>query len=159
MSIRSNRASRGTRLASLGTISEGTTAPEALIPAFAEELESLARDARRLRQHRQLIKEANTVDPSSDDAAETLQELSEALETFAPPYCYFGAHPGDGADFGFWLSESFQHEFAETDGLQVDDLSDVPTRYSGEVLHVNDHGNATLYAYSRGRGREIWSVV
>jgi hypothetical protein len=82
--------------------------------------------------------------------------LFDALDAYAPAYFYFGAHPGDGADYGFWLSESFPDDF---DGLKVSDTADVPKGHTGEVLHANDHGNMTLYAYSRGRGRELWAVV
>lgn len=31
--------------------------------------------------------------------------------------------------------------------------------FEGEWLHVNDHGNATLYVREGGKDREIWSVV
>jgi hypothetical protein len=31
--------------------------------------------------------------------------------------------------------------------------------YEGEWLHVNDHGNATLYVRQAGEDREIWGVV
>jgi hypothetical protein len=43
--------------------------------------------------------------------------------------------------------------------LKVGDLNDVPKGYSGDVLETNDHGNASLYHYSCGRGRLIWDVV
>lgn len=45
------------------------------------------------------------------------------------------------------------------DGLRVSDLSEVPDDYTGEVLHVNDHGNMTLYACTDGECSEVWSVV
>jgi hypothetical protein len=93
---------------------------------------------------------------SSDDADYDLEALFDALQEYAPPYFYFGAHPGDGADCGFWLSESFPDDF---DGLKVSDLSEVPTGYTGEVLIVNDHGNISLYVYSRGHRREVWAIV
>ncbi|MGH8674178.1 MAG: hypothetical protein ACREVG_07705, partial [Burkholderiales bacterium] len=46
------------------------------------------------------------------------------------------AFSGDGADFGYWLQD-----MTDFDGLRVNDTSEVPSDYSGEVLHVNDHGN------------------
>ena len=41
--------------------------------------------------------------------------------------------------------------------LRVNDTSEVPRGYTGEVLHVNDHGNTTLYTASRGKLTEVWS--
>lgn len=43
---------------------------------------------------------------SSEDADHALEELSGLLEDVAPVGHYFGAHPGDGADFGFWELEA-----------------------------------------------------
>jgi hypothetical protein len=85
-----------------------------------------------------------------------VSDLFEALSEFAPPYGYFGAHPGDGADLGFWLDEFWEENF---EGMRVSDLSEIPDDYTGEALVINDHGNATLYAVANGQYREIWSVV
>lgn len=92
----------------------------------------------------------------SENADWDLEALFDALDHYALPGFYFGAHPGDGSDYGYWLSESFVEDFDE---LKVADLSEVPKGYRGSLLHVNDHGNVSLYTASRGRLREVWAIV
>jgi hypothetical protein len=140
----------------IGSVSSGTLDTGVLLRAFADELLRLNIRERSI-PYAGLIREAQSIDPESDDAGELLDDLTSALCELAGPYFYFGAHPGDGADFGFWLPESFAAEF---DGLRVSDTSEVPDDYNGEVLHVNGHGNATLYAARAGHELvELWSVV
>ncbi|SRR6266478_8412748 len=145
----------------MGTISHATMRAEDLIPRFISELQY----QRPLhRAHRKLIREieGNMRRMKSPKYFENeqvqwdLEALFDALNEYCAPYFYFGAHPGDGSDYGYWLTESFQEDF---DGLTVSDTSEIPNSYTGEVLHVNDHGNMTLYACSRGRCREVWSIV
>lgn len=151
--------------ASFGSISTGTLRTADLVDAFAGELADLDAD----NAHAALLAEcdawqefdednedSDAVDSHASLGDDLVAELGDALNEFAPPYGYFGAHSGDGADFGFWLSESFAEDF---DGLKVDDTSEVPADYSGEVLHVNDHGNATLYVADAGKLNEVWAVV
>lgn len=38
----------------------------------------------------------------SEDSDHLIEMLTEALEGCAPEGFYFGSHPGDGADFGYW---------------------------------------------------------
>lgn len=153
------------KYASFGSISSGTMRAEDLVPCFASELEDniqrnaeewCSEDGRKERDRLLAIAaEANELeDYEGDDASEILQELFDALETFAPPYGYFGSHEGDGADYGFWLTPMDYF-----DGLKVNDTSEVPADYSGEVLHVNDHGNCTLYVADNGELTEVWAVV
>lgn len=149
------------RTASLGTVSSGTLRPEDLVPAFAAELRRLrgALPKQLARDVRSYVSDAPAPDGMDADefGAELVQELSDALEAYAPPLAYFGTHPGDGADFGFWVDPGSLEDF---DGLRVSDLSEVPASYRGEVLHVNDHGNASLYVQtSRTRLLEVWSIV
>jgi hypothetical protein len=41
------------------------------------------------------------------------EKLVDALNTLAPKGCYFGAHPGDGACFGFWRDEEYYADQSE----------------------------------------------
>ena len=161
------------RYADFGSVSSGTMRSEDLLESFASELDfQLSRQPRSFKRapYRKLIREANQCQrrlngegthaqqqEAEEYASEIVCELMDSLSEFAPPLAYFGSHPGDGADYGFWLNEDFQRDF---DGLQVADTGDIPRDYRGEVLHINERGNATLYAaMSRGKLKEIWAVV
>lgn len=158
---------RSTKQYPMGSISSGTMREEDLIPTFTWELRSLAKQSgivsrkqrsTHLALTKEITKRAESEDYyESEDAGSDLNEsLFDALGEYAGPYFYFGSHPGDGADYGFWLSEGFEDDF---DGLKVSDTSEIPAKYRGEVLHVNDHGNCTLYVKTSRALREIWAVV
>lgn len=156
--------------ASFGSISHGTMRTEDLLDTFASELEHHVRrnaaewcsDEGRAQRDKliDLANGAREIDCDSEDneadPEEVLSELFDALSEFAPPYAYFGSHPGDGSDYGFWLTENIDECF---DGLKVDDTGEVPDDYCGEVLHINDHGNMTLYSASNGKLSEVWALV
>lgn len=143
---------------SFGTVSSATMCPEDLIPAFAYELRHNVPLQRKHKAELTAIERRMNKNGyyQSEDADYDLEWLFETLDTYAAPYFYFGAHPGDGADYGFWLSEDFEDFF---DGLKVSDLSEVPAGYRGEILLVNDHGNVSLYSRSARKLTEVWSVV
>jgi len=44
------------------------------------------------------------VDSVELDAQEIIVSLFDALDQLSPENQYFGSHPGDGADFGYWES-------------------------------------------------------
>ena len=154
--------------ASFGTVSHGTLRTDDLLDSFASELEWQVRRNRayygspegpRDDAMVRLIAEARNAEGNGlneDDCAEIVQELIDALQEFAPAYAYFGAHCGNGSDFGYWIDNDALDHF---DGLRVSDTSEIPDNYSGEVLHVNDHGNMTLYAANNGALVEVWGVV
>jgi hypothetical protein len=158
---------------SFGSISHGTMRAEDLIPAFADALRELCGDNA---DHVKLCNEADAIDFNldvdtlvKDGTLAILEELFDALDEYAPAYGYFGAHEGDGSDYGFWPCDDIDENF---DGLKVSDLSEVPDGHVGEVLLVNGHGNCTLYVYEEQSistatqgvvtvtaPREIWAIV
>ena len=146
--------------AALGSISHGTLRPEDLLTAFISEMEwQQNRNGKYLSEpeHFQerdrlarIIGEAQDcfaedgedIDPEKEEEAqelinETIPDLLQSM--FAPPYCYFGSHPGDGSDFGYW-----------PDSEQIDELPNVENSDEAKELgedckYVNDHGNVTVY--------------
>ena len=133
-------------LGSLGTISHGTLRSEDLLAAFADELEYLCK-ANDLPVDG-LVQEARDVDPDSDAGSEIVNELIDALNEFAPPYCYFGAHEGDGSDFGFWPSIESIEELPAIDD-DSDEAIAAATAGGEDCRYVNDHGNVTVYGHGR----------
>lgn len=150
--------------APLGSVSTDTLRPEDLISAFASELAYLTRRVSEHPRYAELVSRAHalleTDEPADDALLEMIDELCEALECFAPPYCYFGAHPDDGADFGFWPEPDFQRMMRDDDVLQVAGLADIPADFRGDVLLINDHGNCTFGTIDdTGEFVEAWSCV
>lgn len=144
------------KTATIGSVSSGTMRTEDLIPEFAWHLRQLVEGD----EHAGLLKEAaEWGDDADTDGDDILSELFDALDEASPPYCYFGARPGDGSDYGWWVEEELFDDRHYFDGLRVGDLSDLPDDYEGEVLVVNDRGNAALYVAAKGELREVWSVV
>lgn len=177
----------------IGSVSSGTMQPEDLIPTFLETLGDLARTPLAIRsqrkRHLELIRyiqrRVNRKDYyTTEESGYDLEELTDVLNEYAAPYFYFGSHPGDGADYGFWLSESWDEDFINVDedvvypkrsisgtfshvftrddmpcSIKVNDLIWVPNWFRGEVAHVNDHGNVTLYVKTARKLKEIWSIV
>lgn len=138
-----------------GSISSGTLKSEDLIETFSEELLRLGNTDFEAEAKRWLDAEEEERECNGQDLVD---DMITALDNLAPPYFYFGTLEGDGADFGFWLSRDSLEDF---DGLKVSDTSEVPDNYTGEVLHINDHGNVTLYVASADKQtlREVWAIV
>ncbi len=88
------------------SISTGTLLTEDLIGAFVGLLDEIQPErAAYLRKEYEDIIE----DPNNPDADWFLNEvLFDELNQVAPEGCHFGAHPGDGSDFGFWSFEEVE---------------------------------------------------
>lgn len=132
---------------SIGSISHGTLRTEDLLETFSDELARCAPD-------NPLVAEAHAMldqwDDNGPDSNDLVGELMEALEEYAPSYCYFGAHEGDGSDFGFWPDMDAIDELPKFNDCTPDELPDE------DFIVVNDHGNVTLYGAD---GKEIWAIV
>ena len=151
------------KYARIGSISHGTMRLEDLIPDFLSELADLAL-ANKNKEHLKRVKEIEKdlkKDKyfSTENADFDLDDLFDMLNEYAPPYFYFGGHSGDGSDYGFWLIDNLNQEIKDSGGLVVEDTGDIPKKFEGEVLQINDHGNATLYYAKNGKLKEIWGVV
>jgi hypothetical protein len=148
------------KYASVGSISHCTLRTEDLLSAYAAELEyQIQRNAeewcsdegRKQRDaYLRLLGAADWLDGSEDNADALVTELSDALEHFAAPYCYFGANEGDGADFGFWPSMESVGELP-----RVND-SDEAKALGEDCVFINDHGNVTVFG---GDGSVIWDCA
>lgn len=146
----------------MGSISSGTMLPEDLIPTFTFELLRMRGISRAHRARARAIESACEEENyyEGDDVNIDLESLFDMLECYAPEFFYFGSHPGDGADYGYWLSEEWAQQLEDDDGLRVGDTSEIPAEHVGLVAVVNDHGNVTLYRRGRNhRLYEIWSIV
>ena len=153
---------------SFGTVSSGTMRTEDLIPAFVDELLWLdPENSKALEIKNKLDNLDDEFDEtniyySSEDSDFDLQELFDAMDEicYTTPYCYFGSHPGDGADYGFWIDhEAIEDDVRFGELLSVEDLADVPDKYEGNVIVTNDHGNMTLYNVHKGKTTEVWGIV
>ena len=141
--------------AKIGTVSHGTMRSEDVIPTFIDTLAELDSECAK-----NIVSEykfdSATFDFNSEDADWLSEKLFDALNEYAPEYCYFGAHPGDGSDFGFWLCEDFETMMRD-DGVEiVDDLADVPSK---AVAIVNDHGNISFGYIDASGFKAVWEIV
>ena len=151
----------------IGTVSHGTMRAEDLIPTFAciLERENPAMLETIRAEYADTFAEMDSDDFDGFEDYETanwlLESLFDAMDVISPPYCYFGASEGDGADYGFWPSiDSLEDSARVSDGvIKVNDGDEWPI-FGDDIdyiMSVSDHGNVTLYD-SRTR-KEIWSVV
>jgi hypothetical protein len=171
--------------AELGSISWGTLRPEDLIPAFVDALDSL-REKLSLSCHRgeelETVQEVSRLDGLLGELEASQREdgywdgesptwdidtLTDELDAFAPPYCYFGTSEGDGSDFGFWpmidsLEEACENgeviKLASGDEWPADELAERPD--VDGVCYVTDHGNVSFFAPAPEQpDRPLWECV
>jgi len=149
----------------LGSISSGTMRTEDLIPDFIWTLQRYAPEVAQglLEDNQDIFNWLDNPDEIEEPefTSEFLNEdLWNALNDLAPQYVYFGAHVGDGADYGFWIDwDNLESDCRYADGvIKVNAGDEWPELDDGieYVLEVTDHGNATLYSRDH---KELWSCV
>lgn len=137
----------------IGSVSHGTLLTIDLLEAFADELN-------RIETERDDVQEAYAVITlhnagwlniaDSEEAQELVNDLQDALNEFAPAYCYFGTNEGDGSDFGYWpLLDSVDELPRVSDPAEVEGMGE-------DCVFVNDHGNVTVYGAD---GSVLWDCV
>lgn len=96
------------------SVSHGTMREEDLIPAFEAFLEAQGIDLSTLDRPTEAIErlfDGEMTDADWESVSWYLnEELFEAMNDIAPDGCYFGSHPGDGCDYGFWQDECDEDE-------------------------------------------------
>ena len=133
----------------IGSISHGTLRPEDLFESFLGCATTLAKkrepdDPTFLER----VRDIESYEYDGDDLSEVVECLSDILNEMSPLYTYFGAHEGDGSDFGFWPSDSID-ELAKYDSF--------PDTLPGEDFAVvSDHGNISVYGAD---GVLLWDCV
>lgn len=91
------------KLKYLGSVSHGTMLTEDLIPTFHNVLHDI--DSERAERLQADIAFTVLGESENVDADDILHELFDILDEYAPDGYYFGAHVGDGSDYGFWPTE------------------------------------------------------
>lgn len=151
--------------AKIGTVSKATHRNEDIIPSFLEELKRLDEGndffKAEIKETESFIKRAKKDRAiwTSDEAQWTIEDLQYGLEEYAPPYCYFGAHEGNGSDFGFWPDTySLQEDMKSSHNqLHSDKFSE---NLEGQfIVEVNGHGNTTLKRITGIETEIVWDIV
>lgn len=137
----------------IGSVSEGTLKAEDLVPILLEEIRVDRPDIADYIEHD--VKE-NII--SYEDA---LSELITELNMVIPPYCYFGTHPSDGANFGYWIETSSIEEDIKCGILtpihSLTELKSVTTEFA-VLLDKNDNFVMLLWCNENDRWEQLWSV-
>lgn len=151
--------------AELGTVIHNTLLSYDLLIAFTTELELLDEKKGEYRELicecQQLIKNSTEYQINYGDKAEEAsilinEDLFEALNSFAPPFCYFGANEGDGSDFGFWPGLDLNDTDHIPDLRKVSDMSEIIEDDLAYILVNNDYETTLLKP--KITYEKIWSI-
>jgi hypothetical protein len=104
--------------------------------------------------------------PFADYASDTINTAMDALQDYAPPFCYVGMHEGDCSDLGVWFShDAFEYACRCGEVLKIGDSSEIDDMAKEEIASYNyiaivsDHGNVSLFNVKVTLGDEVFSLV
>lgn len=143
----------------IGSISHATLRSQDLAQAILDEW-GIALDDSLISDLEHIAHDKRIEDTSTD--SEVINDAIDCANEWAPAFCYAGMHIGDSSDLGIWPDFDAIEESEEV--IKISDLSELdamsPCESSAEyALHVNDHGNATLYRLTLGGPVELWAIV
>jgi hypothetical protein len=121
------------------SLSHATMRPEDLIPSFLDFLREIkGMDVDVDNCAAAMIEEA-----SHEQTEDLLEDIYNLLNAIAPDHCIFGAHEGNGSDYGFWTDEDslinaihFRLELLDIN----DDLSDIRATAEWILSELDNHG-------------------
>lgn len=90
------------------SVSSATIRPKDLIPAFISAIRTIDTTIEsQLSSSLDYIENEMSKEGyfKSEDSQYDLDWLFDVLDSYAPDDFYFGAHPGDGSNYGFWMCE------------------------------------------------------
>ena len=104
-------------------------------------------------------------DENDEDYGQILSEVADQSVDFLNDqdglqYCSF--YFEDNSLFYGPCIENVREDVGFVSGQKPHDENDSdypPSDFEGEWLHVNDHGNATLYVRENGNDTEVWGIV
>lgn len=146
---------------SVGTWSEGTLRTEDLLEAALDMARSVGYESDRTEEAEHALDAIIEGDDhgctsevcAADYADECFSDLADALEEFAPIYCYIGMTEGDGACFGVWpdhdaIDEAIRTSHKIDEGIRESRDAAYYNANDGVIIEVSDHGNV-----------EVWQAV
>jgi hypothetical protein len=143
----------------LGSVIHGTLDQEDLLDAFAAELNRLVPGHPVVKAAYALMAEWGEGTPEeAQQLCDLVYELEDVLTELCPPFLYFGPHPGNSSDFGFWLDWESLNDAMYTEGMPI--AGYIHLDNYDLWVEVNDHGNVTIFEDEDGQpGKEIYGVV
>jgi len=138
----------------LGSISTDTLLIEDIFPAYLDQLDKLSPNSP-LSKEVWAYMETGALLEEHENAWGIVEQIDLLLNELCPPFVYFGALEGDGADFGFWPDMDGLRD-ATGDGSFEQVFGEHELSEHGIIINVTDHSEFVVMDMERN---VLWSVV